>query len=71
MTSVIGGPTKGDSNSFDGGEAESTGEDRRLDSDPFSDAPKATNVELADGQRYAGIIPACDNFDKKLVIRYL
>ena len=39
---VIGGTTKGDSNSFDGGETESTGEERRFDGAPFSDAPKRT-----------------------------
>ena len=46
MTSVIGVSTKGDSNSFDGGETVSTGEERRLDGALFSDAPKGTNVEL-------------------------
>ena len=39
MTSLIGGPTKRKSNPFDGGETESTGEERRLDGALFSDAP--------------------------------
>ena len=37
--SLIGGTTKGDSNSFDSGEAGFTGEERRLDGALFSDAP--------------------------------
>jgi hypothetical protein len=37
--SLIGGTTKGDSNSFDGGETGITGEERRSDGALFSDAP--------------------------------
>ena len=44
--SLIGDTPKGDSNSFDGGEIEFTGEERRLDGALFSDAPKRTQVEL-------------------------
>jgi len=43
--SLIGGTTKGDSNSFDGEESEFTGEERRLDGALFSDAPTGTHVE--------------------------
>ena len=46
VASVIGGPTKRDSNSFDCGETESTGEERRLSGALFSDAPKETHFEL-------------------------
>ena len=43
--SLIGGTTKGDSNSLDGEESEFTGEERRSDGALFSDAPKRTQVE--------------------------
>ncbi len=46
MTLVIGGTTKGDSNSFDVGETESTGEERRLDDALFSDAPKGIRTPV-------------------------
>ena len=39
MTSPIGGTTKGDSNSFDGGETVLTGEERRSDGAPGICAP--------------------------------
>jgi hypothetical protein len=43
--SLIGGTTKGDSNSFDGGETEFTGEERRLDGAPWCCAPKRICIE--------------------------
>jgi hypothetical protein len=47
VTSVIGGPTNGDSNSFDGGETVSTGEERRLDGALFGDAPKGIRTPVS------------------------
>ena len=44
--SLIGGRTKGDSNSSDGEESEFTGEERRSNGALFEDAPKVTHVEL-------------------------
>ena len=46
--SLIGGTTKGDSNSLDGEETGFTAEERRSDGAPRSDAPKRTQVELTD-----------------------
>jgi anthranilate/para-aminobenzoate synthase component I len=45
-TSLIGGTTKGDSNSFDGEESDFTGEERRSDGALFSDAPNWIHFEL-------------------------
>jgi hypothetical protein len=44
--SLIGGTTKGDSNSFDNGETEFTGEERRLFGAPRGDAPNWIHFEL-------------------------
>jgi len=43
-TSLIGGTTKGDSNSFEGGKTEFTGEERRSNGALFSDAPKGVRT---------------------------
>ena len=47
VESVIGGPTKGDSNSFDGGETVSAREERRIDGALFSDAPTETRTPVS------------------------
>jgi hypothetical protein len=47
--SLIGGTTKGDSNSFSSEETEFTGEERRLSGALFSDAP--TRIQFS-GKRY-------------------
>jgi len=44
--SLIGGTTKGDSNSFDDWETAFTGEERRLSGALFSDVPNWIHFEL-------------------------
>jgi hypothetical protein len=46
--SLIGGTTKGDSNSFEGRRTEFTGEERRLDGALFSDAPTEIRTPFAE-----------------------
>ena len=45
--SLIGGTTKGDSNSLDGEETEFTGEERRSNGALFSDAPKEIRTPVS------------------------